>query len=146
MLQVHVPPAQPEHLAAAQTIDKQQDKHRIQPVGARGLQESERLTGRPRLLTGRSGGNVTSRATLRETSSSRMARVSAAPRTVRMTCTLAMESPAARRLFSHACTTATDSRSSRYRPKPGRRYSRVIVSYLANVVGRTAEEAMFASQ
>jgi hypothetical protein len=50
------------------------------------MEEGERLIGRPRLLAGRAvGGKVTSRATLRETSSSGMARVSAAPRTVRMT-------------------------------------------------------------
>jgi hypothetical protein len=51
-----------------------------------------------------------------------MARVSAEPKTVRMTSTFAIESTAAKRLFSQDCTTATDSRSSRYRPNPGRRH------------------------
>jgi hypothetical protein len=46
------------------------------------------------LRAGGAGGTVASLATLRWISSSRIARVSAAPRTVRMTCTLAAESPA----------------------------------------------------
>lgn len=86
VLQVHILPAESEHLAAPQAVDEQQDKRRIQPITARGFQKGARLTGRPRLLPDRTiSGSVASRATLRETSSSRMARVSADPRTVRMT-------------------------------------------------------------
>ena len=42
---------------------------------------------------------------------------------------LRVESPAARRPLSQDCTVATESRSSRCRPRLGTRYSRVITSY-----------------
>ena len=56
MFQIHITPAQPEDLAAAEAVGEQQDKRRVQPITARGSQEGERPCRRPRLLPSRAIG------------------------------------------------------------------------------------------
>jgi len=56
MFQIHITPAQPEDLAAAEAVGEQQDERRVQPITARCSQEGERLIRRPRLLPSRAIG------------------------------------------------------------------------------------------
>ena len=106
-------PPQAEDFTAAQPVEQQEHERRIQRVVFRGIEERAGLGRGPGGDGLRSqAGSSASRATLRMTSSSRMARVSAEDSTAFMTWTLRTDCPAASWPFRNAWTRAADKRSA----------------------------------